>query len=45
LLPHCTAISFMVWAKTALVVKHRCAHSRFSAVFTGTITSQCTSIG
>jgi hypothetical protein len=45
LLPHCTAISFMVWAKTALIVKHRCAHSRFSAVFTGTITSQCTQIG
>jgi hypothetical protein len=45
LLPHCTAISFMVWAKTALVVKHKCAHSRFSAVFTGTITSQCTMIG
>lgn len=45
LLPHCTAISFMVWAKTALIVKHRCAHSRFSAVFTGTITAQCTQIG
>lgn len=45
LLPHCTAISFMVWAKTALIVKHKCAHSRFSAVFTGTITSQCTQIG
>lgn len=45
LLPHCTAISFMVWAKTALVVKHKCAHSRFSAVFTGTIVSQCTQIG
>lgn len=45
LLPHCTAISFMVWAKTALIVKHKCAHSRFSGIFTGTITSQCTSIG
>jgi hypothetical protein len=45
LLPHCTAISFMVWAKTALIVKHLCAHSRFSAIFTGQITSQCTQIG
>lgn len=45
LLPHCTAISFMVWAKTALIVKHRCAHSRFSAIFTGQITAQCTQIG
>lgn len=45
LVPGCTAISFIVWAKTALIVKHKCAHSRFSALFTGTITSQCTSIG
>jgi hypothetical protein len=45
LVPGCTAISFIVWAKTALVIKHRCAHSRFSALFTGTITSQCTQIG
>lgn len=45
LLPHCTAISFMVWSKTALVVKHKCAHSRFAAVFTGAIASQCTQIG
>jgi hypothetical protein len=45
LVPGCTAISFIVWAKTALIIKHRCAHSRFSALFTGTITSQCTQIG
>lgn len=45
LAPGCTAISFMVWAKTALIVKHRCAHSRFSAVFTGNITTTCPVIG
>lgn len=45
LVPGCTAISFIVWAKTALIIKHRCAHSRFSAIFTGQIASQCTSIG
>lgn len=45
LVPGCTAISFIVWAKTALVIKHKCAHSRFSAIFTGQISTQCTSIG
>lgn len=45
LVPGCTAISFIVWAKTALIVKHLCAHSVFSAVFTGSISTQCTSIG
>lgn len=45
LVPGCTAISFQVWAKTALIVKHRCAHSRFTAVFTGNITTTCPVIG
>jgi hypothetical protein len=45
LTPGCTAVSFQVWAKTALIIKHRCSHSRFSAVFTGNITSTCTQIG
>lgn len=45
LIPGCTAISFMVWAKTALIVKHRCAHSLFTAVFSGALATQCTSIG
>ena len=45
LVPGCTAISFMVWAKTALIVKHRCAHSLFTAVFSGSLATQCTSIG
>lgn len=45
LVPGCTAISFIVWAKTALVVKHRCAHSKFSAIFTGNVTTTCPRIG
>jgi hypothetical protein len=45
LVPGCTAISFEVWAATALIVKHRCAHSRYSAIFTGAITTTCPVIG
>lgn len=45
LVPGCTAISFQVWAKTALIVKHRCAHGRFTNSFTGRITTTCTAIG
>jgi hypothetical protein len=45
LVPGCTAISFEVWAATALIVKHRCAHSRYCAIFTGSIVTTCTTIG
>lgn len=45
LVPGCTAISFMVWAKTALIIKHRCVHSRFTNSFTGNIVSTCSLIG
>lgn len=45
LVPGCTAISFLVWAKTALIIKHLCAHSRFSALFAGNIVSTCARIG
>lgn len=45
LVPGCTAISFQVWAKTALIVKHRCAHSAFTNLFTGNIASTCPVIG
>lgn len=41
----CTAISFEVWAKTALIVKHKCAHSLFTAIFTGNINTTCPQIG
>jgi len=45
LVPGCTAISFEVWAATALIVKHACAHSTFSTVFTGRISVTCPTIG
>jgi hypothetical protein len=45
LVPGCTAVSFEVWAKTALIIKHLCAHSRYCAIFTGAITTTCTVIG
>lgn len=45
LVPGCTAVSFEVWAATALIVKHRCAHSRYCALFTGSIVTTCTTIG
>ena len=45
LVPGCTAISFEVWAATSLIVKHRCAHSRYCAIFTGSIVTTCATIG
>lgn len=45
LVPGCTAISFQVWAATALIIKHRCAHGRFTNLFTGNIVTTCTTIG
>jgi len=45
LVPGCTAISFEIWAKTALIVKHCCAHGRYRGFFTGTIATTCPVIG
>ena len=46
LVPGCTAISFEVWAATALVIKACCAQNRFDSQFTGrTGQGSCTSIG
>ena len=41
LTPGCTTIAFEMWAKTGLVIKHKCAHSNYSANFTGTIRVCC----
>jgi hypothetical protein len=41
LVPGCTAISFQVWAKTALIIKAKCAQSRFTKVFTGRVITSC----
>ena len=45
LVPGCTAISFEVWAATALIIKHKCAHSANSAIYTGRVTVTCPTIG
>jgi len=45
LTPGCTAISFQIWVKTALVIKALCAQACYQASFTGNIVSTCTRIG
>lgn len=45
LVPGCTAISFEVWAKTALVIKHCCAHGKYTSGFSGRIVTTCPVIG
>ncbi len=45
LVPGCTAISFEVWAATALVIKACCAQGSFDSQFTGRTTSTCTVVG
>lgn len=39
--PGCTTIQFMLYARTALIVKHKCAHHLYSANFTGNIVTTC----
>ena len=45
LTPGCTAVSFQVWAATALVIKACCAHARFISQFTGRLITTCPTIG
>lgn len=45
LAPGCTAISFQVWAKTALIIKHKCAHGRYFSNFSGNIVQTCPVVG
>lgn len=46
LAPGCTAISFEVWKKTALIVKAKCAQSLYQfGSWNGRIVTTCTSIG
>jgi len=45
LTPGCTAVSFQIWGKEALVVKLCCAQGRYTAQFNGNITTTCTRIG
>lgn len=45
LAPGCTAISFEVWTKTALIIKACCAHSDYTSQFTGSTSTTCPVIG
>lgn len=44
LVPGCTAISFEIWVKTALVIKMCCAHGQYRSLFSGHIATTCTSV-
>ena len=45
LTPGCTAISFQLWAKKALIIKHACAHGQYTRQWSGRVTTTCTLIG
>lgn len=45
LAPGCTAVSFIVWAATALIIKAMCAQGGYTSLFTGNIVTCCPSIG
>ena len=45
LAPGCTAISFEIWAATALIIKARCAQGRYTKAFTGRIVTTCPTVG
>jgi hypothetical protein len=42
LAPGCTAISFMIYAVTALVIKHMCAQAAFQSNWPGRVETGCT---
>jgi len=44
LAPGCTAISFQIWTKTALVIKALCAQSVYKKRFTGALVTTCAKI-
>lgn len=46
LAPGCTAISFEIWKKTALIIKAMCAQSVYTfQSFTGNLVTSCTQVG
>jgi hypothetical protein len=45
LTPGCTAIAFQIWVKTALIIKHKCAHGMYQSLFSGNIVTSCPVIG
>jgi hypothetical protein len=45
LTPGCTAVSFQIWVKTALVIKLCCAQGNYTGMFTGRLATTCSVIG
>jgi hypothetical protein len=45
LTPGCTAISFQIWAKTALIIKACCMHGRYISQYSGRVVSSCAVLG
>ena len=45
LVPGCTSIAFQIWAKTALIIKARCAQGRYTALFNGRVLTTCPRVG
>jgi hypothetical protein len=44
LAPGCTAVSFQIWEKSALVIKHCCAHGQYTTQMTGRSFSGCPTV-
>lgn len=44
LAPGCTAISFMEWEKSALIVKARCAQGAYQSIFSGRVITTCPTV-
>lgn len=44
LAPGCTAVSFQLWEKSALVIKHACAHGVYTSQFSGRTVTTCPTI-
>ena len=44
LAPGCTAVSFQIWEKSALIIKHCCAQGNFVSQFTGRIVTTCPTV-
>lgn len=45
LAPGCTAVSFIIWSATALILKAACFQSKYVSQYTGRIATTCTVLG
>ena len=45
LAPGCTAVQFLMWTKTVLIIKHMCAQNVYTTQYTGNITTTCPFVG